>query len=121
MNYKESFLEITWIIKTSLTTIWFWFPILVVLAPMIELWVFFMINPLLILILPAAVTVAALRIDAKRTRARYLMGDKNNPIIRPIGLGPEFLADWNDKEKVKEYLETLNKADKDQDSNTSKT
>jgi hypothetical protein len=111
MNNRESFLEIIWIIKTSLTTFWFWVPVLVGIIPLFELWIIITFNPLAAFALPAVVAAGVLIIDDKRTRARYQMGDKNNPVIHPVGTGSEFLANWDAQKKVKEYLEALDKKD----------
>lgn len=112
MSNRETFLELIWIIKTCLTTFWFWVPVLIGLIPMFELWIILTINPLAAFALPAVVVAGVLIIDDKRTRAHYGMG-KDNHAVHPIGTGSEFLANWDAQEKVKEYLKTLDKKKKE--------
>lgn len=100
MTIKENFLEIIWIIKTCITTFWFWVPIAVALIPPIEILIYVEINPLAIFVLPAIVVAIALILDDKRMKARYHFS-------KPVGLGDEFIANWNEKQKVQEYLEVL--------------
>ena len=109
MSVRESFLEIIWLIKTCLTTFWFWLPILIALYGILEIWMFIAINPLTIFILPAIMSVYAVMIEDKRTEAHYHeIGDKRlSSAIRPVGSGPEFAADWDAQERVEEYLRVL--------------
>jgi hypothetical protein len=109
MTIKENLLEIIWIIKTCLTTFWFWVPLLVGLTPVVEICVYVFINPLAIFVLPAVITAVALILDDRRSKARYRYG-------KPVGLGDEFIANWNEKQKVQEYLEVLDYKKKRNDS-----
>jgi hypothetical protein len=108
MSNREALLEIIWIIKTCLTTFWFWVPFFIGLIPLFTLWIILTINPMAAFALPAIVAVGALRIDDKRTKASLQKG-KGDQAVHPVGTGSEFLANWDAREKIKEYLKTLDK------------
>lgn len=113
MSLKESILEICWIIKTCLTTIWFWVPILVGAYVSIELWMFIVIHPLTILIAPILICIYAIAIQEKRTKSQLgLLKTKHLSAVHPIGTGPEFITNWNAQERVEEYLRTLEDEEK---------
>jgi len=114
MSFKESLLEIFWIVKTCLTTFWFWLPILIGLYVIVEVYMFVLINPLSILVLPAIISVYAVLIEDKRAKARYPeIGGKPRNAIRPPGIGSEFSSNWNATERVEEYLRVLEKKEEE--------
>ncbi len=70
-EFKRSVLEILWIIKTSLTTFWFWLPVLYAAYFYIQLWMIFIVHPLTIIILPTILSIYVVREEKKRKQARY--------------------------------------------------
>jgi hypothetical protein len=108
MSLKESFLEIWWVVKTCLTTIWFWVPILVGVYVSFEIWLFIFVHPLSILIAPVLIAIYAVTIQDKRARSQFgLLRARRLDAKHPIGTGPEFIAEWNAQDRVEEYLRLL--------------
>ena len=108
MSLKESFLEIWWVVKTCLTTIWFWVPILVGVYVSFEIWLFIFVHPLSILIAPVLIAIYAVTIQDKRARSQFgLLRARRLDAKHPIGTGPEFIAEWSAQDRVEEYLRVL--------------
>jgi hypothetical protein len=105
---KESISELLWLVKTSLSTFWFWLPILIALCGAVEMWMFVFIHPMTIFILPAIVAAYALFIEDRRIKGRYrAFGAKHGGEPFPIGATLEFTPNWDAKQRVDEYLRVL--------------
>jgi hypothetical protein len=70
-NLTDSLIEILTVIKTCLTTIWFWLPILYVFVFLFHLWMMFYIHPLTLFLFPSALAIYSVYVDNKRTKTRY--------------------------------------------------
>ena len=108
-NVKKELKEVVVIMKTSLTTIWFWFPILYAIYFFIQFWMMIYIHPLTILILPAILFIYALYLEEKRVEVAY---DLNRiKVLRSshsIGEGPITVKNKRNLDKiVAEYLSSL--------------
>lgn len=105
---KESLLELFWLIKTCLTTFWFWLPILIALYGVVEIWMFVYIHPFSIFVLPTIVAAYALSIESRRKKAQYRpLGPGHVGAPFPVGSTSEFTPNWNAEQKINEYLKTL--------------
>jgi len=62
----EEILEILFIVKVCLTSIWFWVPILYAVYSIFQIWILVYIHPLTILILPTALIVYLLILDKRK-------------------------------------------------------
>jgi hypothetical protein len=110
MSFKESLLEVLWIIKSCLTTIWFWIPILYAFYAVIQLWLIFFVHPLSLLIVPAILCFYAIREEEKRLKLQYnICKTKRLEHFHPIGIGPQFISDSDIKQSVEEYLRLVKK------------
>jgi len=69
-SLKESIYELLFLTKVCLTSVWFWVPPLFALFVIVELYMI-CINPLLLMIGPGILIVAALIWEDRRTRAQY--------------------------------------------------
>lgn len=75
---KDSVVEILWIIKTSLTTFWFWLPVLYAVYFYIQLWMIFFVHPLTILVLPALLGVYMVLEEKRREEAKYQLSSSKS-------------------------------------------
>jgi hypothetical protein len=75
-SWKEQILEILIVIKTSITSFWFWLPALFAAAIYIDLWLMINVHPLIGAVLPIIFTIYALRVEEKRIKSRYDLKDK---------------------------------------------
>lgn len=111
-DYKSSFLEVWWITKSTLSTFWFWFPILYFAYALLQLWLMFYVHPLTLAILPIAIMIYGVRIEEKRVRLRYgLKKMKHLPAHRALDSAPEPLTqtDWEVEQSVEQYERMLKK------------
>jgi hypothetical protein len=69
-SLKDSVLDALAIIKAALTTFWFWVPALFAVFLYVELYLL-IVNPLLLLVGPALITLYALHWEEKRAKAQY--------------------------------------------------
>jgi hypothetical protein len=69
-SLKDSLLDALAIIKATLTTFWFWVPVLFAVFLYVELYLM-IINPLLFLVGPVIIILYALRWEEKRAKAQY--------------------------------------------------
>jgi len=70
-TFKQSAVEILLLIRTCLTSFWFWLPVLFAIFIYLQLFMFFYVHPLVIFIVPAILSLYAIRQDKKRLEARY--------------------------------------------------
>jgi len=74
----DSILEDCIVIKTCLTTFWFWLPILYAFLVFFHLWMIFYVHPLTLFIFPGGLALYSVYLDNKRTKARYGPTEPNN-------------------------------------------
>jgi len=107
-EFKESFLEILWIVKGCLTTFWFWLPVLFYTYVFLQFWLFFYIHPLTLMILPAILFIYGLFLENKRIKSRYgLIKTKRLSVSHPIFAGPEPINRPDVVELVEQYKDLL--------------
>jgi hypothetical protein len=109
-TFKESISDVLWIVKSCLTTLWFWVPILFGVYIIIQLWMFFFLSPLSLFIVPGLICIYALKEEDKRTKAQYnLPKTKLLRASHPLGSGPVQMSNHNIEQSVEEYLRILEK------------
>jgi hypothetical protein len=110
MSFKESLLEVLWIIKSCLTTVWFWIPILYASYTIMQLWMIFFVHPLTLLIVPTILSIYAIREEEKRLKLQYqLTKTKRLEKFHPIGMGPQFISDSYINRRIEEYAHLVEK------------
>jgi len=110
MTLKESILEDFWIMKTCLTTSWFWIPIVFAVYVPFQLWMFIFIHPLSVFVVPSMLCIFAVREEDRRVKAQY--ADPRTKLLRPthlLGTGPEVIAEYEVEKRVKEYMQLIKK------------
>jgi hypothetical protein len=119
-SLKDSILDALSIIKATLTTFWFWLPVLFAVLLYVELYLM-IINPLLIIIAPALIIVYALRWEEKRARAQY--GDIGAKATHNADSKGATLQEGPTQEEVdklvEEYQKLLSSKDSSKDSEES--
>lgn len=109
-NFKESLLESFLIIKTCLTTFWFWLPVLLTAYMWIQLGMMFYISPLAALIVPSILIVYALVRENRRTKALYGLDG-----MQSEDSGKKLLSEVEIRRLVSEYNVMLKNKKKSQD------
>jgi hypothetical protein len=109
-NLKESLSESLLIIKTCLTTIWFWIPVLLSGYFVLQFGIMFYIHPLALIIVPSILVVYALIREDRRTKALYGLDGKQSE-----DSGKKLLSDVDIKKLVSEYNVMLKDRKKSQD------
>jgi len=92
-TFRESLLDTLAIIRTCLTSFWFWLPPLLMTYYFLQFYLVF-IHPLLVLILPTFLAIYGLLLEEKELKRKYNMIFKRRK-RKEVG------------EVVKEYLELL--------------
>jgi hypothetical protein len=108
-DYKNSFFEVLWIMKSTLSTFWFWFPIIYFAYALFQLWLMFYVHPFTLAILPLVLIIYGVRLEEKRVKLRYGLKSKRLPTHRSMGSAPEPLkqTDWEVEQSVEEYQKIL--------------
>jgi hypothetical protein len=108
-DYKNGFVEVLWIAKNTLSTFWFWFPIVYMLYVFVQLWLMFYVSPLTLVILPITVIIYGIRLEEKRTKLRYGLGNKRLKAVNAMGTPPEPVEQkqWEVERSVEQYKEML--------------
>ena len=111
-GFLESFREVLWITKNTVSTFWFWLPIAYMMYVIFQLWLMFFVHPLTLGILPVILLIYGIRNENKRIRARY--GLSNTPRKRAkdgLGATPEPASkfEWEVEQAVERYEELLKK------------
>ena len=117
---KEEIADILVIVKTCLTSIWFWIPVVYAIYFYMQIWLIFCVHPLTLLILPS-ILLAYLIIREEKRAERYLRLNNVNfrylSASHPLGSGPEIKPfKWEVEKSIKEYEEMLKKKSKDKES-----
>ena len=68
---KEGLLEIIYLVKICLTSIWFWIPVLFAAYLFIQFWLIFYVSPFIILIAPAILSILLIYRREKRLKMLY--------------------------------------------------
>jgi hypothetical protein len=109
-NLKESISENLLIIKTCLTTLWFWIPVLFAVYLWVQLGLMFYISPLVAIIVPSILIVYAIIHEDKRTKALYGLESEQSK-----DSGKKLLSDVDMKRLVNEYNVMVTNRKKSQD------
>lgn len=111
-DVKEDIVETFLLIKVCLTSFWFWLPVLYAAYFFIEIWLFVVVHPLTILVLPAALAVYACVLEEKRMKSLYeIRNKKTSETLRQYALIPHELRgfSWNVEKSLDEYLQIREK------------
>lgn len=109
-DYKNSFVEVVWIARSTLSTFWFWFPIIYMAYVFVQLWLMFYVHPITLAILPVTLIIYGVHLEEKRVKLRYgLSKTKRLSTLRSMGAEPEPLkqADWEVEQSVEQYEKML--------------
>ena len=68
---KENVIEIIKIVKTCITTFWFWLPLLFAIYMYIQIWMIFAVHPLTIFIFPTILSIYLIHEREKRLKIIY--------------------------------------------------
>ena len=112
-DFTDSCNEVLWITKNTLSTFWFWFPIIYMGYVLLQLWMMVFISPLTLAIVPVALILYGVRLENQRTKRRYSL-DKTKRLSprRALGASPEPIGEFEWKvEKAVEQYERLMKRD----------
>ena len=109
-DFVESLFEVLWIAKNTLTTFWFWVPIIYMAYVLLQLWAMFYIHPLTLAILPVALIIYGVRLENKRFKLRFGLG-KSRKMTAGRGLGGALESinefEWKVEQAVEEYEQLL--------------
>lgn len=108
-SFKESLLEILYIVKACLGSFWFWLPPLFAVYLYLELYLLF-VSPLLALIGPIITIVYALFWEEKRVKAQY--GIKDVKVLSssdPLFSQPRRTTSVEVEKLVEEYEKLIKK------------
>lgn len=112
-DIKDQIVEILWLIKTCLTTVWFWLPTLYAAYFYIQLWMIFNIHPLTILILPAILGAYLTIEEKRRMEAKYQISSSANRTRTLKLCGSEGLQHmslpWKIQNRIEEYEQKYKK------------
>lgn len=80
-TFIESFTEILLLIRTCLTSFWFWLPILFSIYFFLQPIMFFYIHPLAIFVIPIIMSLYAIHSETKRVEERYDLEKSKKAVI----------------------------------------
>ena len=108
-DIKEDIIEILLLIKSCLSTIWFWIPVLVAAYFYVQLWMIFFIHPLTLLIAPLILSIYSMLQVEKRAKARYGIDTRVVKASDPIAALPRkpFSQEREIEEIIEKYEEML--------------
>jgi hypothetical protein len=109
--------ELFAVTRTVVGTIWFWIPLAYALYFMVQLWLIFFVHPLTAFAAAVVLGVYAVRLEGKRTVARYALKKTKTLSLSPMHLfveGPQPVQNpvTPVEELVEEYGKLLKKANK---------
>jgi hypothetical protein len=109
-DFRNSFLEILWITKNTVTTFWFWFPIIFMAYVLVQLWMMIYIHPLTLAIVPIILIIYGVRLEEKRIKIKYgIAKTKRLPVTHALGATPEPVKkyEWKVEQAVERYEQLL--------------
>jgi hypothetical protein len=109
-DWLESGGEVLWIAKNTLSTFWFWFPIIYMGYVLLQLWMMVYIHPLTLAIVPVALIIYGIQLENKRVNLRYgLDKGKRLSANRTLGTPPEQIGEfeWKVEQAVDQYEKLL--------------
>jgi len=109
-NFKDSLVEAILLVKTCLTTFWFWVPVIFAAYMWAQLGIMFYVHPLALAIVPSVLIIYALIQEDRRFKAQYGL-DKS----RSIDTGKKLLSEVDMRKLVSEYNAMLKNDKKSQD------
>jgi len=119
-DFADSFHEVLWIAKNTLSTFWFWVPIIYMGYVLLQLWLMFFVSPLTLAIVPIVLIVYGVRLENKRTKARYGLGKRKRlSTTLTVGAQPEPMSEfeWKVEEAVEQYEKLLKEEKKEPEEN----
>lgn len=113
-SIREDIYEILYLVKTCLTSFWFWLPALFAIFMYGQLLIFLFIHPLLLLVAPTIISIYAILQEKKRLKALYETTDRKIlSASDPLGTRPHTPTSKNNIEEiVEEYVRFLKKKGK---------
>jgi hypothetical protein len=111
----DSLVELLFVAKTTVTTVWFWVPIAYALYFIAQLWLIFYVHPLTAFAAATILGVYALYLEEKRATARYsLKKTAFLSVTHSFSEGPKPVDEQESEVErtVEEYERLLRKADK---------
>lgn len=107
---KAFVVEVFWIAKTTVSTLWFWVPIAYALYFIIQLWMIFYIHPLTAFGVATILALYGIWLENRRVMKRY--GLKKTQILSAthlFGAGPEPIkgSNWEVERTVEQYEQLL--------------
>jgi hypothetical protein len=109
-SFTDTVREVLWITRNTVSTFWFWLPIIYFLYIIVQLWLVFYVHPLTLAIVPIAMVIYGVRMEEKRVRLRYgLQKGKRLSGTYGIGATPEPVreSDWKVEQAVEQYAKLL--------------
>jgi len=109
-DFWDSFREVLWIAKSTVTTFWFWAPIFFMAYVIFQMWLMFFVHPFTLAILPIALGIYGIRNEEKRIKARYRLGQAKRMFgTHGIGANPEPMkkSEWEVERTVEQYENLL--------------
>jgi hypothetical protein len=111
-SFKESLLEIFYILKACVSSFWFWLPALFAVYLYLELYLL-CVSPLLVLIGPVITIVYVLIWEEKRVKAQYGINDvKVLSSLDPLFSKPRRATSVEVEKLVDEYKKLIEKRSK---------
>ena len=97
MNFKDSIIETLLIVKTCLTTVWFWIPVLFGVYIWAQLGIMFFIHPLALCVLPAILVAYSFYRENKRSQIQ--IEDKKFDVDKTVS---QYITILKDEDEDKE-------------------
>jgi len=113
-SWKEEIYEFFYLVKTCLTSFWFWLPILFTIFMYTQILIFIFLHPLLLLVAPTIISIYALIQEKKRLKAQYRIEERKILLASdPLGTMPHAPNSKLDiEEAVEEYAHFLKEKNK---------
>ena len=117
-DFTDSCNEVFWIAKNTVSTFWFWFPIIYMGYVFLQLWMMVFISPLTLAIVPIVLIIYGVRLENRRTKLRYSL-DKTKRLsaTQVLGANPEPIGEfeWKVEKAVEQYERLLKDEDDESD------
>jgi len=115
-DFKNTVVEVVWIARNTLSTFWFWLPIIYFAYILVQLWLMFFVHWLTLAILPVTLIIYGVRREEKRVKLRYGLDKKRFKAGNAMGSPPEPVDQetWQVERAVEQYEELLKGQKKEQ-------